>query len=157
MFKDFKCAIAALALGGTLASGAAQAACWDSNAIEAAQVHDLETMLMVASLRCRIGGHDFLPSYNAFVRGSRPTLAAMNDRLRTHFGDLNSYDRYVTSVANRYGGGTAGLDCGDMASILKEARGAAGSAPVLVKIARQAGIQPNLPGSACPVTIARAR
>ncbi len=157
MFKLVKVAASALALGGTVLSGTAQAACWNDDAVEAAQVRDLETMLMVASLRCRISGADFLSSYNAFVRGSRPTLTAMNDRLRDHFGDLNSYDRYVTSVANRYGGGAAGLDCGDMASILKDAREANGSPSELVKIARQAGIKPSLPGSRCSVTVARAR
>jgi hypothetical protein len=157
MFKGLKCAAAALALAGSGVSGAAQAACWNEDAVEAAQVRDLDTMLMVASLRCRIGGQGIPASYNAFVRESRSTLSAMNDRLRSHFGDLNSYDRYVTSVANRYGGGAAGLDCGDMASILRDARGADGSAPELVKVARQAGITPSLPGARCSVAIARAR
>jgi hypothetical protein len=157
MLKSIKRATTMLALAGAVFANNAQAACWNETAFEAAQVRNLETMLMVASLRCRISGDDFLGSYNSFVRGSRPTLSAMNERLRTHFGDLNSYDRYVTSVANRYGGGAAGLDCADMARILKSARAANGSANELVKIARLAGIKANTPGGRCSVTIARAR
>jgi hypothetical protein len=157
MLKSIKNIAAALAILGVSYGNSAQAACWNDNAIEAAQVRDLETMLMVASLRCRISGHDFLGNYNSFVRSNRPTLSAMNERLRAHFGDLNSYDRYVTSVANRYGGGAAGLDCADMAGILKSARSADGSVGELVKIARLAGIKASIPGGRCSVTFAGAR
>jgi hypothetical protein len=157
MFKSGKSAAIAAALVAVVTTSSAQAACWNEDAVEAAQVRGLETMLMVASLRCRITGSDFLGSYNSFVRGSRPTLTAMNYRLRTHFGDLNAYDRYVTSVANRYGGGAAGLDCAETASILKSARGADGAAKELVRIARNAGISASLPGGRCTVTMARAR
>ena len=151
---------AGLALAGTSVATMAQAACWSPQAVEAAAVRDMETMLMVSSLRCRISGVDFLESYNAFVRGSRPALTLANDRLRTHFapiGGLNAYDRYVTAIANRYGGGAEGLACSDMQSILSAARAEGNSLSGLVRLAKVAQVEPRLPGDACPETVIAAR
>ncbi len=153
--------VAALAaLAGIIGSGTAQAACWSPKAAEAAEVRDLETMLMVASLRCRLSGRNFIADYNAFVRGSRPALVEANDRLRSHYatsGGLNAYDRYVTSLANRHGGGSVGLDCKDMESLLDEARDSGGSVTQLAKLARTVEGGPHLPGGRCGEVIARAR
>jgi hypothetical protein len=157
MIASLKRAAAGLALAAVANAGVVQAACWSEDAVEAAQIRTLETMLMVASLRCRDSGTDLLPSYNAFVRGHRATLTVMNDRLRAHFGNLNAYDRYVTSVANRYGGGAIGLDCDDMASLLKAARKTDGPGDELASIAQKARIRVTIPGERCPVTLARAR
>jgi hypothetical protein len=157
MIATIKRAAMGVALTAVANAGMVQAACWSEDAVEAAQIRTLETMLMVASLRCRDSGTDLLPSYNAFVRGHRATLTVMNDRLRAHFGNLNAYDRYVTSVANRYGGGAVGLDCEDMAGLLKTARRADGSADDLAEIAQKARIRVTLPGERCAVTLARAR
>lgn len=141
----------------------AQAAdCWSEKAASAAKVRDLETMLMVSALRCRLGGQDFLADYNGFVRASRTALTEVNDRLRGHFqqavgqaGALNAYDRYVTSIANGYGAGVKGLDCGDMASILGAAAAGNGSLAELEQIAERAGANPALPGGVCPMVIAQ--
>ena len=157
MIASLKRVATALALAGLAQGGAAQATCWSEDAVEAAQIRTLETMLMVASLRCRDSGTDLLPSYNAFVRGHRAMLTVMNDRLRAHFGNLNAYDRYVTSVANRYGGGAIGLDCEDMAGLLASARNASGSADELTGIAQKARIRASIPGERCAVTLAQAR
>lgn len=142
----------------------AQAAtCWSEKAVAAAKVRDLETMLMVSALRCRLKGQDFLPQYNAFVRGSRPALVDVNDRLRRHFtgavgasGALNAYDRYVTAIANSYGAGVEGLDCTDMESILGAARAAGHSITTLEALAERAQSNPVLPGGRCNLVIARA-
>ncbi len=160
MNKRTKGFAALTALAGILSSSAASAACWSPQAAEAAEVRDLETMLMVASLRCRLSGRDFLSDYNKFVRASRPALTETNDRLRTHYtgsGGLNAYDRYVTSLANRHGGGSAGLDCRDMEDILDEARDAGGSVAQLAKLARSVDGNRILPGGRCGQVIARAR
>lgn len=152
-----KLAMAAAAVCAGITATAAQAQCWSKTAIDAAQVRDLETMLMVASLRCRITGQDFLSEYNAFVRQSRPALVEANDALRTHFasnGGLNAYDRYVTGVANRYGGGADGLTCRDMRSILSAAKAAGDNYSELVRLAQDADMKPQINGGACSVTIA---
>lgn len=134
----------------------AEAACWSSAAYQAAQVRELETMLMVEALRCRRSEADFLPTYNDFVRTSRPALIKVNDTLRNHFMNevgaaraLDAYDDYVTSVANRYGAGTAGLNCSDMASIARAAAAANGSNEALVELALVADMRPNVPGDRC--------
>lgn len=129
----------------------------------AAKVRDLETMLMVSALRCRLKGQDFLPAYNAFVRGSRSALVEVNDRLRAHFersnigiAALNAYDRYVTAIANGYGAGVEGLDCIDMESILGAASAAGHSLASLEDLAERAESNPALPGGRCSLEIARA-
>jgi hypothetical protein len=167
-FKHYLAGAAALL--AVFSSGAAQAAgCWSDQAYADAQVREFETMLMVSALRCRLGGADFLADYNHFVRISRPALAAVNDRLRIQFDNghgkraaLDAYDRYVTSIANRYGAGSEGLNCADLASITRAALAANGSAETLKLLAERAGAHPDVPGIRCTpsrgaVTIASAR
>lgn len=147
--------IAAAAAAATLAAPAG-AACWTNAAWEAAQVRELDTMLMVEALRCRATPANFIPEYNAFVQSSRPALVHANAALRGHFaadvGDkraLDAFDDYVTAVANRYGAGTVGLTCADMASIARAAAAANGSGQALADLARAADMRPVLPGTRC--------
>lgn len=139
------------------------AACWNERSVAAAKVRDMETMLMVSALRCRLKGLDFLPRYNAFVRASRPALVEVNDRLRHHFagavgqaGALDAYDRYVTAIANSYGAGVEGRNCIDMEAILIEAHFAGHSVESLAMLADRAASNPELPGGRC-IVIAQAR
>ncbi len=135
----------------------AQAACWTELSASAAQVRTMETMLMVSALRCRNQGVNLLDGYNQFIRQSQGALDSVNGSLRSHFaasGGIVAYDRYVTSVANRYGGGVDGLVCGDIQVILSDALAAKGSLPQLALVARQAGVTAALPGGRCMVTAA---
>lgn len=165
MGKGKRAALCAVALASLVASAPANAAgCWSDEAAEAAKVRDMETMLMVSALRCRLKGVDFLPAYNRFVRESRPALTRVNDTLREHFDDgfghrvaLNRYDRYVTSIANRYGGGADGLDCYDMEDITHAALETRGSPVELVQLAELAGARPELDGGLCRVGWQRGR
>lgn len=152
---------AIVAMFSTIMPVTARAACWSDAAVSAAQVRDLETMLMVSALRCRIAGRNMLGDYNRLIEKSRPALTAVNDTLRAHFSEgvsaragLDAYDRYVTAIANRYGGGAAGLDCKDIASILSAANAEGGSAKGLARLARDAGVEPVLGGKRCPKAIA---
>jgi hypothetical protein len=143
-----------------LSATSAQAACWSDRAVDAARVRDLDTMLMVSALRCRQSGNDLLRDYNDFVRDSRPALTQANDMLHTQFaavGGANAYDRYVTSMANRYGAGAGGLSCREIGSILRAADAKGGSIAGLVRVADQAGVEPKLPGGLCPRAVASAR
>ncbi len=147
----------ALALSSMIIATAAEAECWTPEAAEAAQVRDLETMLMVASLRCRTSGDDFITDYNGFVIAGRASLTQANDQLRRHFaslGGLNAYDSYVTGIANKYGAGSDGLSCRDMKSIVSAASSAGGSLPALVRLAQSAQVEPRLPGGRCPTDVA---
>ena len=139
----------------------AHAACWGAAEVSAAKVRDLETMLMVSALRCRAGDPSILPAYNNLVMQSRDALTAVNDQLRAHFSagigstaGLNAYDRYVTAIANRYGGGARGLSCADMASILSAANAEGGSATGLARLASDAGVEPVLDDVECQESFA---
>lgn len=155
MHKRLTRLAAALALATMPVTGAQ--ACWSEAAETAAKIRDMETMLMVSALRCRLSGQDMLAKYNGFVRESREALTQANDTLRAHFaksGGLNAYDRYVTAIANRYGGGAEGLGCRDIASIISAASAENGSYAGLARLARDSGADPVLAGGRCKVTIA---
>lgn len=146
----------AAAVATALVAGSANAACWSDAAYKAAQVRELDTMLMVEALRCRKTSANFVNDYNKFVVASRPALLQANAALRGHFaqqfgakGALNAYDNYMTTVANRYGAGTAGLDCNDMASIVRTGLAAKGSAAALHEIAERAQMVPTVRGNRC--------
>ena len=147
--------VAATAAAALLA-GSANAGCWNETAYRAAQVRELDTMLMVEALRCRKTAASFLERYNEFVVASRPALLQANAALKGHFagevgerGALNAYDKYMTTVANRYGAGSDGLKCEDMASIVQAALSANGSASTLHQLAESARMVPTVQGARC--------
>ncbi|WP_454558916.1 hypothetical protein [Parapedomonas caeni] len=96
-------AVLALLAGPSLA-----APCWSSSEVRAAQVREMQTLMMVGALQCRhIAGNDALASYNRFVTRFRPHISSQNDVLKARFARLhgngagqNAYDRYTTSLAN---------------------------------------------------------
>lgn len=142
--------------GAALLAGSANAACWTDEAYKAAQVRELDTMLMVEALRCRKTAANFVADYNRFVVASRPALIQANAALKGHFarivgerGALNAYDNYMTTVANRYGAGSEGLDCSDVASMVKAAAAAKGSADELHRLAVRAEMYPAVDGERC--------
>lgn len=154
---------AVMAAGAALAASVpAQAAgCWSEAAYEAAQLRDLDTMLMVATLRCRINDVDFSADYNRFVREKRPILAAANEQLRGQFAlavgkarALDAYDDYVTKIANGYGGGEISMSCADHAALARAAAELPVSRPALIAFAARAGAMPRVPGQRCGVTVA---
>src|SRR5207245_9995772 len=97
-------------------------------------------------------------AYNEFVRRNRDALQATNGLIHTRFetrygkdADLY-YDRFATSLANRYGGeATTGDICDETASAAQEAAAAAGDLGKLLAIAERFGPAPELPGGACGV------
>lgn len=90
-------------------------------------------------------------------------LIEVNNRLRGHFFGavgpaeaLDAYDRYITAIANGYGGGVEGYSCADMEAILAEAHVAGHSIASLEALAERTRPDPDLPGGRCMV-IAQAR
>jgi hypothetical protein len=160
MTLNLKLIAGILALTGVVATAPAQAACWTSNAISAAKVREFETVLMVSALRCKASGGAMLSNYNKFVRASRPALTEANDQLRAHFerqgSGLGGYDRYVTSLANRYGAG-GGFDCNEAAQMVHAALAGADSIEKLERLADRAQLAPVESSRSCPVTFAQKR
>lgn len=153
---------AAVALCAALLAMPVQAAtCWNDNAYQAAQLKDLDIMLMVATLRCRISDVDFSADYNRFVKAKREILANANQDLRSQFAfavgeakALGAYDDYATKIANGYGGGAKGLSCADFAALTRAAADAPEGRATLVALAEATGSAPALPGQRCGMTIA---
>ena len=133
------------------------AGCWSAEHVSAAHIRDLQTFLMVETLRCQATGFDISANYNAFVRGNRAAIGAANDRLKAFFigtaGPVygqTAYDRFATSLANAYGAGRTNADtCDDARSIAAEAALMANSGEGLEMIAARQGLNPVLPGGIC--------
>ena len=149
-----------LALVGMAVAWAAPAqgrpACWSEADMDAAKVRDLQSRLMVATLRCQGAGFDITPAYNRFVVANRPALQGVNGVLMTQFrsgfGDeaQGQYDRYATALANAYGGDATDRDiCANSERLADEAAAAGGNLARLVALHSRAGLPPARPGAAC--------
>lgn len=155
-----------LALATTLAIATpAQAAmsCWNQTQVAAAQVRDLQSRLMVASLRCVAMGVDVTPAYNRFVRATRETLQGANGVIMAQFRAGHGsqaqlhYDRFTTALANAYGAGaTTEAICAETAMLADEAAAAGSDIRRLVEIADRLGVAPSLPGGQCGISFAAA-
>ena len=117
-------AIAAVAL---VAGTAAQAApsCWRAGEVQAARVRQMQTMLMVATLRCRAARLDIVADYDAFVTRQNAAIAAANRRIKQHFaaagGAQADYDRFATSLANGFGDDeTSEASCAEAAALARD-------------------------------------
>ena len=133
--------------------------CWNETQAAAARVRDLQSRLMVATLRCRAMGFDITPAYNQFVVQNRLTIQDANDIILTQFragfgweAD-RQYDRFTTMLANTYGGDeTDPRICGQTEALADEAADAKGDANRLVALADRIGAPPRLPGGVCDIS-----
>jgi hypothetical protein len=151
----------ATATAAMLAAAPASAACWTDAETSAARVRDMQTMLMVSALRCKASSQTILDDYGQFLRANRPALTQSGDQLRSHFviavGDAeagNAYTRYLTVAANRYAGAAQTLKCPQISTTLSAARAASGDMIALERVAREAGVEPELIGDRCASKIA---
>jgi hypothetical protein len=139
---------------------AAAMSCWDQHETAAAKIRDLQSRLMVATLRCRAIGIDVLTAYNDFVRINRSTLQEANGVIKAQFDrgygldGERFYDSFTTAMANHYGADeTSGTVCEETAEIAAEAAAADGDVARLVDLADRTGGSPELPGGVCPITL----
>jgi hypothetical protein len=135
-------------------------ACWDVHETAAAKIRDLQSRLMVATLRCRAMGIDVLTAYNDFVRINRSTLQEANGVIKAQFDQgyglegQRFYDSFTTAMANHYGGdATSDSICDETAAVAAEAVAAEGDVARLVELADRTGGSPELPGGRCPLTL----
>jgi hypothetical protein len=151
--------LAAAALAYAQPASAAMA-CWDKHETAAANIRDLQSRLMVATLRCRAMGIDVLTAYNDFVRINRSTLQEANGVIKAQFergygrDGQRFYDSFTTAMANHYGAdATSDAVCEETAAVAAEAVAAEGDVARLVELADRFGRAPELPGGVCPVTL----
>ena len=140
------------------APAGATMACWNETQQAAARVRDLQSRLMVATLRCRAMGYDITPAYNLFVVANRLTIQDANDVILTQFRNGfgweadRQYDRFTTMLANTYGGEeTDRWICAQTEALADEAADAKGDANRLVALADRIGAPPRLPGGRCEI------
>jgi hypothetical protein len=164
MFKTMLGAVA----GAALLVAPVQATCWKSDEASAASVRELQSMLMVAALRCQVSGYPMMNDYNAFVQHNRGAIGALNDKIKAHFirtfgpvGGQRAYDSFTTSMANGYGAAASGADvCGAADSLAREGAMLEGSVDGLMLLAERQGLVAKLPEGLCEgasrVTIASA-
>ena len=146
--------VTALAIG---LAAPAQASCWSEADMDAAKVRDLQSRLMVATLRCNAAGVDVTQAYNISslptARRCRASTACSLRQFRAGAGDDEAqvqYDRYATALANAYGGdATDRRVCANTARLAEEAAGAEGSVARLVALHSRVGLPPPRPGAAC--------
>lgn len=104
---------AALALAAQIALIAAPArgaACWTERTTPAAQLRQLDVMLMVGSLRCRAGADDYRAAYDRFLLRHRAYLGGANHRILDDFSArlgplaaMDTLDHASVRMANHYG------------------------------------------------------
>lgn len=153
MFRKFLCAATVAAV----VTAPLQATCWKSDEASAAGVRELQSMLMVAALRCQVAGHPMMSDYNEFVQSNRSAIGAMNERIKAHFvhtfgpvGGQRAYDSFTTSMANGYGAASSGADvCGDADSLAREGAALHGSVEGLMLLAERQGLTAKLPEGLC--------
>lgn len=151
--RKFLCA-AAVALS---AAAPADAGCWSAEHASAARVRNLQTFLMVETLRCQAMGFNISADYNAFVRGNRAAISTANDRIKAFFITASgpvygqtAYDRFTTSLANAYGAARTSADsCAAARSVAAEGALIDNSHEGLAMIAARQGLDPVLPGGRC--------
>jgi hypothetical protein len=155
-----KLAVSLLTLAGFMSSTVAQAACWDTKSIDAAQVKYLDVALKNATQRCAASNPALKADYQHYVQLSGPTRARADGSLKSFFvraGDadgLNSYNKLVGK--QKFDAGEM-FGCADMASILRSAIGEGTSITGLAELATSLEIKPTLTGTACPATFAQAQ
>jgi hypothetical protein len=159
--KVFSAACAAL-----LITAPVQSACWSSDHVQDARLRNLQTYLMVETLRCQIIGFDLTPEYNRFLRSNRSVIGRTNDHLKAYFISANgpvfgqqAYDRFTTTLANAYGASRTNSEtCADARSAASEAALMDNDSEGLLMIAERQGLAPNLPGGQCSqASLAEAR
>jgi len=147
---------AALALAATGAAVPAQAQghCWAEREVAAAQVREMQTMLMVAALRCQAAHIDISAAYNSFLTTQKDAIEHANLVIKRHFaaagGQQADYDHFVTLLANGFGDDqTSEATCGEASAL---ARDATASAPDGVEALAIARVFPTaLPDGDCAV------
>ena len=131
-------------------------ACWNKQAQDALKIKHLNTMLMATALRCRMGGHDFLPQYNAFVKKHNRFIgtqnAAVKAQLRKNLGAkgaLSASDRLSVGYANKYGAGHPSMNCKALKILTKKLVSYNAGSMALLDAANQTVGYTQIPGKMC--------
>jgi hypothetical protein len=155
-----KLVVSLLSLTGIMTSTVAQAACWDTKSIDAAQVKHLDVALKNATQQCAASHPALKADYQHYEQLSAPTRARADGNLKSFFvraGDADGLNSYNKLVAKQKPATGELFACADMASILRSAAGEGTSITGLAELATSLEIKPTLTGTACPAVFAQAQ
>ena len=150
-FHHWATALALVATGAAVPAKA-QGHCWAEREVAAAQVREMQTMLMVAALRCRAAHIDISADYNGFITTQKDAIEHANLVIKQHFaasgGEQADYDHFATSLANGFGDDqTNESSCAEASAL---AHDAAAAAPAAVEALAMARVFPTaLPDGSC--------
>ena len=156
-------AAAILAATSLVATSPARAqSCWGTEAVNAAKLRNLDIMLMVTALRCRMGADNFQPDYYTFSAAHQAELNVANGVLRAQFTGSGTtaanraLDRMSTGIANSFGLGHPELGCHELRQVTRDlattqVRGA------LLDAADALVGAPAIPGGSCAMRVATVR
>lgn len=137
-YKEMVIALAAMSAALGAMPVAAQSA-----TSEAEQLRQLDIMLMVTALRCRLGSEDFQSDYNRFAARHLETMNGAERELRVQYAAGQSetqarrrIDRLSTTIANRFGLGHPWLECGQLRAVTRDLADSSGR-QVLLSAAQQ--------------------
>ncbi|WP_225204915.1 hypothetical protein [Novosphingobium huizhouense] len=100
-------ALAALAGAQTASAQSCLADARAGELVRSGRLVEFETLMMAVSLRCARAGVDLRPVYEGMVAANGARFTSAHAAVQQLFGAERGtgYDRYMTQVANRYGGG----------------------------------------------------
>jgi len=161
--RKFVAAAAVLAASTMVASMPAQAqSCWSNAAVDAAKVRNLDIMLMVTALRCRMGPDNFQPDYYKFSAAHQAELNVANGTIRAQFAGGapkaadRALDKMSVKIANSYGTGHTSMGCRELRQVTRDLAGSRVKGSLLA--AADALVdEPFVPGSACAARVATVR
>ncbi len=156
-------AAAVLAATSLVSTMPAQAqSCWGPEAVNAAKLRNLDIMLMVTALRCRMGADNFQPEYYDFSAAHQAELNLANGVLRAQFTGAGitvanrALDRMSTSIANSFGMGHPDLGCHELRQITRDLANTGISGALLDAADAMVGA-PMIPGGSCAMRVATVR
>lgn len=156
-------AAALLAVTGLVGALPAQAqACWGSEAVNAAKLRNLDIMLMVTALRCRMGADNFQRDHYDFSAAHQAELNVANGVLRAQFAGggptaaNRALDKMSTIIANGYGMGHPDLGCHELRQITRDLA-ITGVRGALLDAANALVGAPSIPGGSCAMRVATVR
>ena len=113
----------ALALSGAMAAQPVSAQMAGGNA---QALRQLDIMLMVSALRCRMGDDDFQSDYERFSARHLRVMNQAGQQLQADYAQRHGeraarrhLDTISTTMANRYGLGHPWLDCAGLAAVTR--------------------------------------
>ena len=136
--------------------------CWGTEAVNAAKLRNLDIMLMVTALRCRMGADNFQPDYYDFSAAHQAELNVANGVLRAQFAGggatpaNRALDKMSTRIANGYGLGHPELGCHELRQITRDLAATEVRSALLDAADALVGA-PAIPGGSCAMRVASVR